>query len=155
MNNSEDSLKASRTYARLLDEQFSIPGTNIRFGIDPVLGLLTGAGDWAGGLLSIYFMGYAVKKGAGPSVLIRMFVNIMADLLIGVIPLLGDIFDVAWKANTRNLELLEKVNTSPARTEERSRLLMWGLLILLCFLILLSLFLISWMFFELFGMLIG
>jgi len=65
----------SRKLAELLDSQFTIPGTKIKFGIDPVIGLVSGAGDLAGAVLSIYFLIYAVKLGAPSSVLIRMFLS--------------------------------------------------------------------------------
>lgn len=115
----------------LLDSQFTIPGTNIKFGLDPILGLVSGVGDLAGASLSIYFMAYATKLGADSSVLIRMFVNILADLTIGSIPILGDIFDVAWKANLRNAILLEKLQENSDRLKTESSVLNWILLIVL------------------------
>lgn len=121
----------SRKFAELLDSQFTIPGTKIKVGIDPMIGLVSGIGDLAGASLSIYFMVYAAKLGAKPSVLIRMFINILADLTIGAIPILGDIFDVAWKANLRNAILLEKLEQNPDQTESESSILNWSLLILL------------------------
>lgn len=121
----------SRKFAELLDSQFTIPGTKIKFGIDPIIGLASGIGDLAGASLSIYFMVYAAKLGAKSSILIRMFLNILADLTIGAIPILGDIFDVAWKANLRNAILLEKLEQNPDQTETESTILNWTLLILL------------------------
>lgn len=121
----------SRKFAELLDSQFTIPGTKIKVGIDPILGLVSGIGDLAGASLSVYFMIYAAKLRANPSVLIRMFVNILADLTIGAIPVLGDIFDVAWKANLRNAILLEKLEQDPDRLETESSILNWVLLIVL------------------------
>lgn len=100
-------------------------------GIDPIIGLVSGVGDLAGASLSIYFMVYAAKLGAKSSVLIRMFVNILADLTIGAIPILGDLFDVAWKANLRNAILLEKLEQNPDQLETESSVLNWVLLVVL------------------------
>lgn len=115
----------SRKFAELLDSWFTIPGTNIKVGLDPILGLVTGVGDFAGASLSVYFMFYATKLGARSSVLLRMFMNIMVDLIIGFIPILGDLFDVAWKANLRNAKLLEKLEKEPAKLQKESTIFMW------------------------------
>jgi len=115
----------SRKYAELLDNWFTIPGTKIKVGLDPILGLVSGIGDLAGASLSVYFMFYATRLGAKSSVLLRMFMNIMADLTIGLIPILGDLFDVAWKANLRNAELVEKLEEDPAKLEKESTVFMW------------------------------
>lgn len=115
----------SRKFAQLLDSWFTIPGTNIKVGLDPIVGLVTGIGDLAGASLSVYFMFYATKLGAKYSVLLRMFVNIMGDLIIGMIPVLGDLFDVAWKANLRNAKLLEELEADPEKLGKESRVFMW------------------------------
>lgn len=112
-------------FAELLDNWFTIPGTKIKVGLDPVLGLVTGIGDLAGASLSVYFMFYATRLGAKSSVLLRMFMNIMADLTIGSIPILGDLFDVAWKANLRNAKLLEKLEEAPEKLGNESTVFMW------------------------------
>lgn len=103
----------ARKLAELLDSRFTVPGTSIKIGIDPILGVLIGLGDWATAILSVYLMFYATKLCAKASVLLRMFMNIFIDLLIGTIPILGDLFDVAWKANIRNVRLLEKLEAAP------------------------------------------
>lgn len=121
----------SRKFAELLDSWFTIPGTTIKVGLDPILGLVTGLGDLAGASLSVYFMFYATKLGANTSVLLRMFMNIMADLIIGMIPVLGDLFDVAWKANLRNAKLLEKLEVEPDKLGNESTVMMWVLFIAL------------------------
>ncbi len=117
----------SRKFAELLDSRFTIPGTKIKVGLDPILGLVTGIGDLAGASLSVYFMFYATRLGAKSSVLLRMFMNIMADLIIGSIPILGDLFDVAWKANIRNAKLLEDLEKEPEKLEKESTVFMWVL----------------------------
>lgn len=115
----------SQKFAELLDSWFTIPGTKIKVGLDPILGLVTGIGDLAGVSLSVYFMFYATRLGAKTSVLLRMFMNIMADLTIGIIPIIGDLFDVAWKANLRNAKLLEELEIDPEKLEKESTVYMW------------------------------
>lgn len=94
--------------AHWMDEGFTIPGTGIKFGFDSIIGLIPGAGDLATGLISCYYIVLGVRQGVPASVLFHMALNILADVLIGSIPILGDIFDVAWKANVKNAELLEQ-----------------------------------------------
>jgi hypothetical protein len=102
----EARLKRVRLLSRLLDEQFRIPGTTYRVGLDGLLGLLPGAGDAIGALLSAYILYEAIRLGAPKTVLLRMVTNIGIDTLGGAIPVVGDIFDVAWKANKKNAALL-------------------------------------------------
>ena len=91
-----------------LDARWQIPGTSWRFGLDGLIGLIPVIGDTVALLLSLYVVGLGVRLGASPLTVLRMLVNVAADALIGAIPLLGDIADVAFKANRRNLELLRK-----------------------------------------------
>ena len=93
--------------ARLLDSQFAIPGTKLRFGLDALLGLVPGIGDSVGAVLSLYIVAQARAKGAPFSLLARMMWNILVDTLIGIIPLVGDLFDLTYKANNRNVRLLQ------------------------------------------------
>src|SRR5690606_6042035 len=97
------------------------PGTNLRFGIDPLLGLLPGGGDLAGGVLSSSILLGAARLGAPPAVLIRMGVNIVIDVVVGVVPLLGDLFDASFKANRRNAALLRAYIAAPAPVKRSSR----------------------------------
>ncbi|MGA2249036.1 DUF4112 domain-containing protein [Terracidiphilus sp.] len=92
----------------LLDEAFRIPGTNFRFGIDGIIGLIPGLGDVLAGLLSLIIPIAAWIRGVPYVTLFRMAVNIAIGVLVGAIPLFGDIFDVAWKANRRNYLLLQR-----------------------------------------------
>ncbi len=92
--------------ARLLDSRWRIPGTRIRFGVDAVVGLLPGLGDTATGLVSAYIVLRAHRHGAGAGLLTRMAGNVLLDTAVGSIPLLGTVFDVAFKANNRNIRLL-------------------------------------------------
>lgn len=100
-------LRRSRSVARLLDEAVRVPGTDRRVGLDPMLGLLPLGGDAIGALLSLYVVVEAYRIGAPKGVLVRMLANLVADFLIGIVPVVGDIFDAVWKANTRNVALLE------------------------------------------------
>jgi hypothetical protein len=99
---------ALQRFAEWLDAGFRIPGTRIRFGIDPLLGLIPGLGDIAGAVLAGWIFVEAIRLGASRGTLLRIAGNIAIDALVGAIPVLGDVFDVAWKANLRNVALLER-----------------------------------------------
>ncbi|MFN2564653.1 MAG: DUF4112 domain-containing protein [Gemmatimonadaceae bacterium] len=111
-----------RQLARLLDAAIRVPGTNVRFGLDAILGLIPGAGDVAGGILSTFIILHAAKLGAPRSVLARMVMNVAIDSLVGAVPILGDLFDIGWKSNTRNAALLERYAERPQATRAASRL---------------------------------
>lgn len=96
-----------RRLARWLDDRFRIPGTDIRFGLDALLGLLPGVGDTITAVWGAYFIGRAHRMNAPAGLKARMAGNVILDLVIGSIPLLGDIFDVGFKSNTRNVALLD------------------------------------------------
>lgn len=102
-----DPATRARAIARLLDTAFRVPGTNIRFGLDGILGLIPGVGDVAGAALSGYVILTAARAGAPSTLLARMLANVGIDALVGAVPLLGDLFDVAFRANVRNATLLE------------------------------------------------
>ena len=111
-----------RSLARLLDSAIRIPGTNIRFGLDSVIGLVPGVGDLTGAALSGYIILSAARLGVPSSVLARMVLNLGVDALVGTIPLLGDLFDVAFRANTRNAALLETYIGEPVKAKRSSKL---------------------------------
>ena len=94
--------------SRLLDSKWRIPGTGIRFGIDPLVGLVPGLGDVATGLVSAYIVLMARRLGLPNHVVARMAGNIVMDVVFGSIPLLGSVFDVFYKANRRNFRLLQQ-----------------------------------------------
>ncbi|WP_417497785.1 DUF4112 domain-containing protein [Maricaulis sp.] len=96
------------TLADWLDTRFRIPGTTIRFGLDGLIGLVPGLGDLAMLAPAFYLIVRAASLGAPLHVLARMLVNTSLDLVIGAIPVVGDIFDVAFKANRRNTALLAR-----------------------------------------------
>ena len=103
---------------RFLDDGLVVPGTRYRIGYDGILGLLVpGVGDalTAAGALSLFWL--AVQRGVPRVVLARMAGNVAIDAFVGAIPLLGDLFDFAWKSNRRNLQLIERAQLGkPART---------------------------------------
>ena len=104
----QERLQQVRFLARIMDEQFIVPGTNIRFGWDSILGLFPGIGDAITSAVSLLIVHHARQTGASRIVLARMFANIGVDFLIGAVPLIGDAFDFAWKANRKNARLLEQ-----------------------------------------------
>jgi hypothetical protein len=107
-------LRRIRWLSYLLDEQFGIPGTRYRVGLDGLLGLLPGVGDIVGTLLSVYVLFEARQIGVPTTILLRMAANIALDTVVGAIPVVGDVFDVAWKANKKNVALLGAYLTSQA-----------------------------------------
>ena len=106
-----------------MDNKFEIPGTGVRFGIDPLLGLLPGLGDLLSFLVSCFIVSAAARHGVSRITIARMGMNIAIDLVLGSVPLVGDLFDVAWKANTRNVDLLRRTFESPLY---RQRQATWG-----------------------------
>jgi hypothetical protein len=109
-----------RTLATVLDDAVRVPGTNIRFGLDALLGLLPGAGDAVTGAMATYAIVLAARLGAPPVVIARMAVNVLVDVATGTIPVLGDIFDVGWKSNRKNVQLLEKYQAQPEKVKSSS-----------------------------------
>ena len=98
-------LERLRTLATALDESLRIPGTDFRVGIDPLLGVVPIAGDVAAGVLSLVIVAVAAWKGVSKLTLLRMLANVAIDVVGGAVPVVGDLFDVYWKANVRNVEL--------------------------------------------------
>lgn len=94
--------------SRLLDSQFRLPGTDFRFGLDPLLGFIPVLGDLGTTAVSISLLLTMLRHGASGSVVVRMALNILLDSVIGAIPVLGNLFDFAYKSNERNVELLRR-----------------------------------------------
>ncbi len=103
------------TLAHVLDDCFHIPFTRIRFGIDGLIGLIPGLGDVAAGLASLALIVAAWFRGVPYVTLVRMSANVSVAVLVGVVPLFGDAFDVWWKPNRRNYRLLTRHLANPAR----------------------------------------
>jgi hypothetical protein len=114
-------LERLRLVAQLFDRAFSVPGTKWRFGVDALFGLVPGLGDIAGALVGVYALRVARNLRAPPEIQLHMLTNIALDALVGMIPILGDLFDFAFQAQTRNLALLDRWVQSPTRAARRSR----------------------------------
>jgi len=97
-----------RRVAELYDAGLRIPGTSFRIGLDPLIGLVPGLGDLIGAGVALWVLVEAAQLGASGFVLFRMVANIVIDTLGGAIPVAGDVFDALWKANLRNVRLLER-----------------------------------------------
>ena len=104
----EQRLELLRRVARMLDSALPVPGTSFRFGLDPILGLIPGLGDLVSPLFTLGMLFQARDLGVPRVVQLRMIFNVAIDVLTGFVPLIGDLFDFAWKANNRNLALLER-----------------------------------------------
>jgi Domain of unknown function (DUF4112) len=100
-------LEHLRSLSRLWDESLRIPGTKFRVGLESVIGLLPFGGDAIGIVLSCYILFHAIEFRLPQAILLRMALNVLIDGVIGTVPILGDLFDSTWKANTRNVNLLE------------------------------------------------
>ncbi len=104
--------------AWLMDRAIRVPGTNLRFGLDALLGLIPFGGDLAMGAIQAGLIGVALLRyGAPPAVALRMVLNVLIDMGVGAIPIVGDLFDFVFKANTRNVELLRQAQTHHLRGE--------------------------------------
>jgi hypothetical protein len=97
-----------RRWSRLMDSAYRVPGTRLRFGWDPIVGLVPGLGDFATASFSALVLVRALRLGVPRVVLIRMVLNILVDLVAGAVPVIGDLFDVAWQSNSMNFALLER-----------------------------------------------
>ena len=122
-----------RALSILLDEAFRIPGTRIHFGVDGIIGLVPGLGDVLAGLLSLVIPLAAWIRGVPYIALVRMAANIGIGVIVGSIPLFGDAFDIAWKANRRNYRILERHLGEPRRHTWRDWLF---LIVLVVFIVL-------------------
>jgi hypothetical protein len=130
----ERRLARMRRVGWLLDNSIPVPGTSFRLGIDQIIGLVPGIGDLIGGLLSLYIIVEARNLGVPRSLLVRMGWNVAVDTLVGEVPILGDLFDIGFKANIRNLRLLDGYLERPVAVRRSSRwvlaLIVLGLLLL-------------------------
>ncbi len=104
----DDRLRWVEGVARLMDSQFRLPGTRFRFGLDPLLGLVPIVGDLSSTAVSVALLMTMMRHGASGAVVVRMALNIFIDTVVGAIPLIGNIFDFAYKSNERNVALLRR-----------------------------------------------
>ena len=107
--------------AALLDDMFRIPGTQIRFGLDALIGWIPGIGDAAAGIASFFIVFAAWRRGVQSITLVRMIANVLLETTIGAIPVAGDVFHVFWKANRRNYRLLIREKEQPGLNTGRDR----------------------------------
>ncbi len=116
-----DRLDRLRRLGYLLDNSIPIPGTKFRVGLESIIGLVPGVGDLVGGGFSLYIILQAARMGVPASLLTRMGWNLLVDVAVGAVPVLGDLFDAGYKANLRNLALLERHTAGPAESRRASR----------------------------------
>jgi hypothetical protein len=131
----DDRLTHLRRFAHWLDDGIKLPGIPVRVGLDPIIGLVPGLGDAVGAILAAWILVEAAGLGASRATLGRMVYNIAIDAVGGAIPVAGDVFDVMWKANIRNVALLERQLADPAgarKADRRFVILLCGGVLLLC-----------------------
>jgi len=104
----EEKLLRLKLLGNRLDEIITIPGTKYKIGIDPIIGIFPVIGDLLGSIISIYIIYSGSKMGVSSQVIAKMSLNLGIDFTVGLIPVFGDIFDMGWKANKKNIELIEK-----------------------------------------------
>lgn len=104
-----------------LDNAIEVPGTRFRIGFDALIGLIPGLGDLVGTLLSSYIIAVAASRGLPASALARMAINVGIEAIVGLLPIAGDLFDAAWKANQRNIRLMQQFEEAPATARRQSR----------------------------------
>lgn len=109
----------------VLDGLFRVPGTQWRVGLDALVGLVPGVGDFVTSAASFYILAAGVRYGVPKVTLLRMGANVAIDYLLGAVPVVGDLFDAAWKSNRKNVELLRGRSLVPAGEARRGRLSDW------------------------------
>ena len=135
--------------SHILDDFIQIPGTPIRFGLDGIVGFIPGAGDIIAGLASTIIIFAAWTRGVAYIVLARMVLNVLIETAVGSIPVFGNFFDIAWRANRRNYKLLEGSIADPRRHTLASWLVFAALAIVLVSIMLLPALLLAWLWTEL------
>ncbi|MEG9437924.1 DUF4112 domain-containing protein [Edaphobacter sp. HDX4] len=131
--------------SHILDDFIRIPGTSIRLGLDGIVGLIPGIGDILGGIASCFIIFAAWMRGVPYVILARMMANVVIEVVIGTIPLVGDAFDIAWRANRRNYALLTGSLYEPRKHTIQSWLFLIALVAVLGLLILIPMVLLAWL----------
>jgi hypothetical protein len=138
-------LEALRQVSRVLDSAFVLPATTFRVGLDPLLGLVPGLGDLASPLFTLVILWQSRDFGVPRVVQLRMIFNVAIDALVGLLPVAGDIFDFGWKANDRNVALLERHAYEERRPSAGDWLFVIGLIALLVIIAAIPLLLAGWL----------
>jgi hypothetical protein len=137
-----------RWWANLLDSRFRVPGTSVRFGLDPVLSLIPGLGDLASPAYTLALLVQGLQQRVPKVILARMVLNALFDAFVGAVPLAGSVADIFWRANTRNLTLLE-LHARPGRPPERADyLFVYGIAAAFGVLALIPVLLAIWLFVQ-------
>ena len=131
--------------SHILDDFIKVPGTSIRFGLDGIMGVVPGIGDILGGIASCIIIIAAWMRGVSYVTVLRMVVNVGIEAVVGSIPILGDMFDIAWRANRRNYALLTGSLYAPRKYTIQSWLFLAALCIVLAALVLLPVLLFTWL----------
>lgn len=153
-DSSDPDLRSARRTAWWLDDAIRLPG-GYRIGFDGLLGLVPGVGDAAGGLIGSYIILQAHRRGVPSVVIARMVGNLVLEMMIGVIPILGDLFDFAFKANRRNVALMERYFVERAATKRRSGIVaLLAVLLIIAIIVIVSVLafqLLAWVWTSLFA----
>ena len=131
--------------SHLLDDFIRVPGTPIRFGLDGIVGVIPGIGDLIGGIASCIIIVAAWVRGVSYGTVLRMVANVGIEVVFGSVPILGDMFDIAWRANRRNYALLTGSIYEPRKYTIQSWLFLAALCIVLAALVLLPILLVTWL----------
>ena len=132
----EEKLLRLKLLSERLDNSIKIPGTNQKIGIDAIVGIIPILGDFIGAIFSTYILYSGIKMGVSSKIVKKMATNIAIEFIIGSIPIIGDIFDALWKANKRNVELIEEATLENQEKYRLNYLIMASLIIIILGLIL-------------------
>jgi hypothetical protein len=141
--------------SHVLDDFIRVPGTSIRFGLDGIIGLIPGVGDAIGGIASCVILVAAWVRGVPGPVLARMVANVAIEVGVGAVPVLGDMFDIAWRANRRNYALLTGSLYEPRKMRRQSWLFLAGLCGFLMALMLVPTLVVAWLSVHVLGGIFG
>lgn len=138
-------LELIRRVSRMLDSGLVIPGTSIRYGLDPIMGLIPVLGDFVSPLFAIAVLWQARDLGIPKIVQLRMIFNVAIDTLLGIVPVVGDVFDFAWKANDMNVALLDRHAYEEHKASSGDWLFVVGLTLVLLVIAVVPFFLFGWL----------
>lgn len=131
MTDNDIQLRRLDRLAWVLDNSIRVPGTRLRIGLDGFIGLIPGIGDLAGAAVSSYIVAQAARSGAPISLLLRMGLNVLVESVVGVVPVVGDLFDFGYKANARNVRLLRTHVDEPGAGRLQNRLVVGGAVLII------------------------